>query len=113
MKTWRAITILSFAVSLLAVAFIFTAPFRYPDSIFFWRPILIFLAPLVVVLGLLASRLRSAHAPFSKALIAAAGLFTLLTILGYMGLPILAVAFVALSAMFLSSRALQVPAPSA
>ena len=106
MKTWRVVTLLSFTISIAVVAFIITIQLRYPDFMFFWKPIVVFLIPLIVILALLNLRHRWTHIPFSRALLAASLAFIALTALGYMGLPILGVALVALLALFIASRAL-------
>jgi hypothetical protein len=106
MKTWRIVSLISYTVFLLAAAIIFTTPLRFPDFIFFWRPMLIFFIPLVVIVLLLALRQRWDHPRYSRALVLAAILFAGLTAFGYMGLPILGVCLLALLGLFIASRAL-------
>lgn len=109
MKTWRVVSLTCYTVSLLSVAFIFTTPLRYPDFIFVWRPIVIFLVPLAVIVALLALRQTWPHYRFVKALFVAALLFLALTAFEYMAMPILGVGLIALLAMFIASRALAGP----
>jgi hypothetical protein len=105
-KTWRIASLIVYSVSFVLVAFMLTTPLRYPDFMFVWQPVAIFLTPLLVIVGLLALRQRWQHHRFSAALLAAALIFIALTTLGYMAWPILAVAFLALLGMFIASRAL-------
>jgi len=105
MKTWRVASLVTYSVSITLVAFILTTPLRYPDFIFVWQPMAVFLTPLLVIVGLLALRQRWPHHRFSAALLAAAFLFITLTALGFMAWPILAAAFLALLGMFVASRA--------
>ena len=110
MKTWRSVSLISVIIGLLAFTFIFTTPLRYPGFIFFWRPIMIFLIPLVVIVGILPLRLRWSHSRFSKMLFISVLLFLGLSAFGYMAWPILAVSLLALLGMFIASRTKSVTA---
>ncbi|MEJ2600729.1 MAG: hypothetical protein P8Z00_20530 [Anaerolineales bacterium] len=106
MKTWRITFLLSLSILFLAAAFIFTTPLRLPGYIYSWMDALFFLSPLVVLICLLAARIRWPHSRFSMTLLLCMPLFFGLGIFGYMALLVLGVSLVALLGMFVASRQL-------
>jgi uncharacterized membrane protein YjjP (DUF1212 family) len=106
MKTWRIVTLVSFTFFLLMTAWIFSAPLQYPDARFSWRPVVIFLLPVFLILLLLLLRHRLTHRQFVLPVLAAAAVFIVLTLFGYMGPPILLVAAIACGAILVASRSL-------
>jgi len=106
MRTWRTVSLASFAVLLVALAILVSSPLRFPGSVISWKPLILFLAPAVAITLLLPLRKRWEHRRYRVALLLVALSLIALAILGLLVFPVFALSLLALGAMHLASRQL-------
>ena len=100
MKIYKITSYTSLGVILLLAISIVTLPMRFPDSIIFWKPIVIFSAPAIVLVGLLFLKPIMSLKTFRLLLFILAILSTITTIIGWMAFIILAVFLLSLGVLY-------------
>ncbi len=106
MRTWRTVSLASFAVLLLAFAVLVSLPLRFPGSVISWKPLVLFLTPAVAITLLLPLRQRWGHRRYRVVLLLAALLLIALAVLGLLAFPVLALSLAGLGGLYLGSRQL-------
>lgn len=103
MKINKIIAYISLGVILLFSISIVTLQLLFPDSIIFWKPIVVFLTPAIVLVGLLFLKPIMSLKMFRLVLLILAALSIMTTILGWMAFIILVVFLLSLGVLYLPS----------
>lgn len=108
MKIYKFVSYTSLAIIALAILILGSLPFRFPNSLIYWKPAILFLSPAIVLVALLFAKLLLSRKVFLSIIGLLAGSATLLTIAGLMSPIILAILLMAFLALYLSTNASQI-----
>ena len=101
MKVYKFVAYSSLVVVLLTAILFASLPFRFPNAIIFWRPIIRFSVPAIILVGLLFVKLIMPLKTFRIVLAILLMLSIIATLLGWMAYIILGIFLIALGALYL------------
>ncbi len=101
MKVYKIIAYSSLAIVLLTAIVIVSLPFRFPNSIIAWRPIILFSVPAITLAGLLFVKPIMPLKTFRILLAILAILSIVAMLVGWMAFIILGIFLIALGALYL------------
>lgn len=108
MKIYRFVSYASLVIIALVILILGSLPFRFPNSIIYWKPAILFLSPAIVLAALLFAKPLLARKVFLSIIVLLAGSVILLTIAGQMSPVILVILLIAFFALYLSTNTSQI-----
>ncbi|MCG2784001.1 MAG: hypothetical protein L6461_02735 [Anaerolineae bacterium] len=104
MKLYRFVSYSSLAVILIAFLLLGSLPFRFPDAMIAWEPVVLLLSPAVVLVALLFVKPLLSSKGFLLLNLLLAAIAILLTIAGRMSPVLLGIFFLACFTLYLSKN---------
>lgn len=104
MKIYKFVSYTSLVIITLAILDLGSLQFRFPNSLIYWQPAILFLSPAVVLVALLFAKPLLSRKVFLSITVLLAGSAILLTIAELMSPIILAILLIAFFALYLSTN---------